>query len=179
MVFQYAINMEDIVSLDGGFLNLISNGRKKKISRFYFMKDKIHCLLAEVLLRYALWTHYNLEAEQIKFRCTDYGKPYLVDKNYIYFNLSHSCDWVMCVLGDRPLGIDVEKLKRKDLYLAKSIYSQEEYQYLLNQSQEKMLKSFFKIWTLKESYVKYKGQGLSIPFDSFFLESIKKIYTYM
>nr|WP_241415114.1 4'-phosphopantetheinyl transferase superfamily protein [Clostridium beijerinckii] len=93
-----------------------------------------------------------------------------MNQKNIYFNISHSGEWVICAVGDFQSGIDIEKVKKSDLSFAKSIYSKEEYEYLLNIPEEEQAKMFCKIWTLKESYVKYIGQGLRTPFNSFFFK---------
>lgn len=169
MVYQYAINTKEIVSLNDvtEYLSIISDERRQRITRFYFIKDKIHSLFAEIILRYALCERYGFSNEYIKFYYSEYGKPYLLDHNDVYFNLSHSGSWVICGIGSVPLGVDVEEMKKKELSIANKIYTKEENYSIFTQSSENRIKTFYKIWTLKESYVKNVGKGLSIPFDSF------------
>ena len=96
-----------------------------------------------------------------------FGKPMLKNFEAIHFNLAHSGDWVVCGVSDDPIGIDVEIIKFIDLGIAKSFFTSQEYNDILNQPKEKQIKYFYKFWTLKESYVKAEGKGLSIPLDSF------------
>lgn len=169
MVYQYAFKTKEILSLNEvvEFLNVISDERKKKINKFYFTKDKVHSLFAEVILRYALWERYGFSNINIKFNQSKYGKPYLVNHKEVYFNLSHSGNWVLCGIGDVQLGVDVEQVKEKALLIANTMYTKGENEFIFKQSPENRLNAFYKIWTLKESYVKNVGKGLNIPFDSF------------
>lgn len=169
MVYQYAINTAKVFDLKEleGYLDLISIERKKRISKFYFTKDKVQSLFAEIILRYILYKRYSFRNDQIKLGYSDYGKPYIVTHSNIHFNLSHSGSWVLCAVGDVPLGIDVEIIKDKDLDISGRIYTKEENDFLFAKPPEDRINTFYKFWTLKESYVKNVGKGLSIPFDSF------------
>lgn len=170
VLYQYAINTGNIVCFHNviDLMDLVVPARKEKIEKFYFDKDKIHSLFAEVLLRFALWEQYGLEDNQIRFQYNKYGKPYLVDLNHVFFNISHSGKWVLCGLADKPLGIDVEQInKNQDLSIADKLYSDKEMEYVYKQSQDDRIKNFFRIWTLKESYVKCIGKGMSVPFHTF------------
>ena len=170
MVYQYAVNISDIREIREvpDLLELVSSERKGKIARFRFDKDKIRCLFAEVLLRYALRERYDI-ADPVIGR-DQYGKPYLVDHPEIFFNLSHSGDWVVCGLGEQKLGIDVERMEELDLSIADDQFSREEAAYLSSLRKEERFSSFYTIWTLKESFTKTDGRGLGIPLNSFFFE---------
>jgi 4'-phosphopantetheinyl transferase len=84
-----------------------------------------------------------------------------------HFNISHSGDWVVCAVDNLPVGIDVEKIHDVDLNLSARFFSEEEHKYLLSLEISKRRNSFFELWTLKESYIKADGRGLSIPLNSF------------
>lgn len=175
MVYQYAINTEAILDLEEleNFFNLISEERRQRILKFHYTKDKVHSLFAEIILRYVLCKQYGFRNEQIKFRYTDYGKPYLAAYKDIHFNLSHSGSWVICVIGEVPLGIDIERMKNKELDIAGRCFTKEERDFIFSQTLQNRVRTFYKLWTLKESYVKNVGMGLSIPFDSFSFRIIK------
>lgn len=168
MIFQYAINTKKIVSLTqvSDLLNIISEERREKINRLYFLKDKLHSLFVEIILRYALWEQYSINSPYIEFKQSEYGKPSFVHYRDIHFNLSHSGDWVICGIGDTPLGIDVEQIKEMKSLFANRIYTEEESAFIDTSPLEDRPKAFYKIWTLKESYVKNVGMGLGIPFNS-------------
>lgn len=181
MIYQYAINTNEIVSMKeiSEFLNIISDERRKKISKFYFVKDKVHSLFAEIILRYALWEQYSLSSPYIEFEKAEYGKPNLANHKDIHFNIAHSGNWVLCGIGNTPLGIDVEQIREVKLSLLESIYTKEENDFIFTQSPENRQKAFYMIWTLKESYVKNVGMGLNIPLNSFsfrFSESNTQFY---
>ncbi|MDP4146585.1 MAG: 4'-phosphopantetheinyl transferase superfamily protein [Bacillota bacterium] len=148
-------------------LNLVSYEKKQRIKRFRFLEDAKRSLFADLLVRYWMCKNLKLKNSHIKFKTNDYGKPYLDGVENVFFNVSHSAQWIVCGLSNGEIGVDIEHIKDADLDIAKRFYSQEEYADLLKKPAAERNKYFFDLWTLKESYIKYKGKGLYIPLDSF------------
>ena len=169
MIRQYAINVTEIKKFSqvSNLLDSISSKRKERIEKFYFDRDKIHSLFGELILRYALWEQFHMTTSDIIIGYTAYGKPYLEGYEHIYFNLSHSGNWVLVGIGDIPIGVDVEQTNEKNILLISKSFTEEEKRMISERDGEEKRRTFYKLWTLKESYVKAIGKGLSIPFDSF------------
>ncbi|MBE5929222.1 MAG: 4'-phosphopantetheinyl transferase superfamily protein [Lachnospiraceae bacterium] len=163
MVYQYICNIEKINNVNdiSRLTDIISFERKEFIKKLRFDKDKIRSILAEVILRYALWDNYGLTSEEILIEKTEYEKPYLKKYPNIHFNLSHSGEWVVCCVGDVSLGIDVEKMEDIDLDIMNDIFAKDEINYVMSHSDKGRLRMFYNIWTLKESYTKNTGEGLN------------------
>ncbi len=91
-------------------------------------------------------------------------KPYLKDYLY-YFNISHSSDYIVLVISDQEVGVDIEKIKKRARKLAHNIVSLEEMSSFLEISEKEYECSVIKIWTIKEAFLKYLGTGLirSLP----------------
>ena len=85
------------------------------------------------------------------FYVDENGKP---QSDKCKFNISHSLGMVVLVVSNKPIGIDIEKIREYDLDLKRFISSDEEFDYI------KTDKDFFSIWTSKESLVKAYGTGL-------------------
>lgn len=150
-------------------LSKVSLEKQRKIARFLRKEDAYRSLLGELLVRQAIIRHTELTNREIRFAANAYGKPFLQNKPEFCFNLSHSGQWVVMIWGWETafLGIDVEKIAPMDMKLAERFFSPPEYEALLLQTGESRLDYFFHLWTLKESYIKALGKGLSIPLDSF------------
>ena len=104
-----------------------------------------------------------------------FNKPYLIHYPNIYFNISHCEQMVACMIGHKPVGIDVEWIRPFSVAAMKKVCSKEEQEWIraAHHSEE----AFFRLWTLKESYIKAVGKGLQIPMKSitFDLEKIGEI----
>jgi len=83
------------------------------------------------------------------------GKPYVENCPY-HFNLSHSGDWLLLAVGDTPVGADIEKITKIRPKTVEKYFSQSEQERVKKNG----TKEFFEIWTQKESYVKYTGEGI-------------------
>lgn len=93
------------------------------------------------------------------------GKPWLPSHPEIYFNISHSGNLAVCAVGESPLGVDIESVRPfKDNLLRKVLsYQEQEMFENMEMSEEERQKLFFRLWTLKESFVKADGCGIRIP----------------
>ncbi|MBU3112549.1 4'-phosphopantetheinyl transferase family protein [Clostridium lacusfryxellense] len=165
----YAVKILDINEEELEDLCLfISPDKKLKINRYINKQDKIRTLIGEILIRSIIVEKLKIKNKNIVFGTNKYGKPYLKDYPLMNFNISHSSEFVVCVIDDKSIGIDIEKVKHiKYDDIAKNFFSLSEFEYIIGQTLDFQLSKFYEIWTLKESYIKCCGQGLSIPLQSF------------
>ncbi len=143
----------------------VSPEKRARIPRFFREEDRIRGLIADILARSVITRETGLENHQIEFYTNDYGKPFLKGRTDFQFNLSHSGIWVVCAVDNQPIGIDVERIQSIDLDISKNYFSPDEHQDLM--TQEDKFAYFFTLWSLKESYIKIVGKGLSLPLNSF------------
>ena len=84
-----------------------------------------------------------------RFLYNEHGKP-LLDGVPLFFNVTHSGSITAAVFGERECGIDAEERKpRKTETIEKRLTAAERQE------------DFFRLWTAKEAYVKYKGASLA------------------
>lgn len=148
--------------------------RRTKVDRIHSQSDRIQSLAAGALLQAAL-SDLGLKStpdRPLRFAVNEYGKPYLVDYPQVHFNLSHSGERVMCAVWDREVGCDVERIRTgsaasKAERVAKYFTYAERAWLASKDTTEHAEEKFFRLWTLKESYVKAVGKGLAIPLNSF------------
>jgi 4'-phosphopantetheinyl transferase len=135
--------------------------RYEKIHALRFREDQERSLLAGLLLRQIIID--NLGTEPGHFEFNPFGKPALAGCSKFHFNLSHAGSWIVCAIDHQPIGVDVEKMEAVDCTaMAKVAFSPKEKQLLQGKSGAAQLDYFYAVWTMKESYCKAVGQGLSI-----------------
>lgn len=127
--------------------------------------------ITRALLRTVLSQYEECPPSQWEFSEHHRGKPHITKPNTrLFFNLSHSIEWIVCAVARFPIiGIDIERCNRDVAIerLAKRFFSPQEYRDLLNFSGEAQKNRFFDYWTLKESYIKARGEGISLGLEKF------------
>jgi 4'-phosphopantetheinyl transferase len=137
----------------------MSPEKRARILRMRYKKDAQAALTAHRLLCYALKRTYGIEPRPEDWGAGQNGKPYLKNIKGIHFNISHSGRVAMCAVNNEPVGVDVEMVRPFSDNVIRRIMSAEEREALASvQDRDKL---FFKIWTLKEAYLKFTGSGIS------------------
>lgn len=119
-----------------------------------------HRLLRECLKPFGI--DYDESTPIIKGK---YGKPALEEHPDIHFNISHADGICACIVSDRECGIDCERIRDFRPNILKRIFSEQEQTYFRNVPDEEKNTAFFRLWTLKEAYIKAIGRGLSFPMN--------------
>lgn len=168
MIEVYLCRMPDKRGCDFlvNLLPLVSVKRQSRIKKFKRIDDAFRSLISELLVCYVLCSKYHLKANELEWETNEYGKPFFPQYPFFHFNVSHSGQWVVCAVHDKPIGADIEQVLPIHLQLGKDVFTVQEYRYIVN-GQEDAVSAFYDIWTLKESYVKACGKGLFMPLHSF------------
>lgn len=158
---------------------------KDKVNSYKNNGDKARSLVSLLLREYVF--EKVLDVKNPSIRIADGGKPYLEDYSNFFFNISHSGSYVVCVIGNQEVGVDIQLHKKVSEGFGKRFFCREEMAYLETVAEESEItkvdmievdmtesgttedskeaeKRFFSIWTKKESYVKYLGTGMKEDF---------------
>lgn len=151
-------------------LNKIEKERRQKILSNSNEKNRLRSLTAGSLLHDALCRELGLsEKDEPPFEIAyeKRGKPYLTEYPDVYFNLSHSGDYVCCAVGDMPVGIDIQRITDVKEGLAHRFFTERDNQKLAACDEEERKKLFFRMWSIKESYIKLTGRGMEEGLNTF------------
>ena len=136
-------------------LSLLPDERIRRSERYRFEKDRLACLTSFLLLLYGLSDKGITEFPQIlKNR---YGKPFFAESS-LHFNISHCSKAVCCAVSGNNIGADIQDTVTDFESIIGVVMSERE-QNLIRSSDDPCI-TFTKLWSLKESYVKYLGTGL-------------------
>lgn len=159
--------------------SLLAPAEVERAGRFHFERDRDSFIIARGMLRTILSAYLELPPAELRFISNEYGKPALSDDDNavgLRFNVSHSRELALCAVArGRDVGIDVEYV-RADFAsdgVAERFFSRPEVAALRNLPQNRRTAGFFNCWTLKEAYIKARGEGLSFPLDRFHVSLVE------
>ena len=149
-------------------LKLLPEETCKKVNGFARSNDSQRSLLGELLARHLLHKATGEPLPDEAFITGDKGKPAHDGFRGIHFNITHSGDWVAVALSSGCVGVDVERMRKIPEGVARRFFSEAENQWLDSAKSEDERKDiFFTLWTLKESFLKAIGKGLTKSLSSF------------
>ena len=157
----------------------LSTDERQRRDRFVFERDRLLYQVAHALVRLTLSRYVSVDPRSWRFVPNRYGRPEIVapaDHGRLRFNLSHTPGLAtVAVAVDREIGVDVENVERRaaSLKIADHYFSPAEVADLKRLPPQHQHEAFFDYWTLKESYIKARGMGLSIPLDQFSFRLVK------
>src|SRR6516165_2909080 len=148
---------------------LLNGGERARATRFTFERNQRQYTAAHALKRLALSAVGSATPHSWAFEETPGGKPRVCGWSGPYFNLSHCRGRVACAVStDLELGIDVENVSQHaPLELAERYFAEEEGRWLRDLPQRQQSLGFFRLWTLKEAFVKATGRGLAESLQNF------------
>lgn len=153
----------------------LSQFEKQRNARFRFARDRSRDLMARWLMRKALAEYTDQQPQLLLIERSDKGKPYLqniphtIPAHALHFNLSHTRDWVVMAVAKHCVGVDIESTQRKNdvLAIANHYFFGAELDELRSFPSMQQAQRFFDYWTLKEAYMKARGEGISLGLNNF------------
>lgn len=164
--------LKNLVFLDGI--------RRQKVCQCRNLEDKKRSLLAGYLIQAGAkeWMteegglQRNAKPLSLSYIYSEYGKPYLKGKKNLYFNISHSRNYVVCAFSNQEVGIDIQVHRKEKGNLVKRFFPPEDQELM-----ERLVKAggdpekiFFRMWAVKEAYMKLTGEGLRQGLDKSVIE---------
>ncbi len=151
-------------------LDKVEERRREKILSSKNRRAALQSLAAGSLLHEVLCRETGLAPQSAPPFFLEYGergKPRLRDYPGLYFNLSHSGGYVCCGAGDVPMGVDIQQMRSLKEGVARRFFTERDNRILAACREEEREKLFFRLWSIKESYVKLTGRGIAEDFDRF------------
>ncbi len=149
----------------------VDKERLEQVLRIRPEKSRMRSLLAGYCLQCAVKDTMEIagvEPLSFEYYRGEQGKPYLVNYPEVFFNLSHSGQFAACGIDKQEVGIDIQEEQNVKERLAERFFTDEEYQELQAvEDVSKRQKLFFRLWAVKESYIKLSGMGMKQGLNTF------------
>ncbi|MDM8557230.1 4'-phosphopantetheinyl transferase superfamily protein [Candidatus Parabeggiatoa sp. HSG14] len=170
--FVFPNEIQD-VELLSAYEKLMTPEEQAQRQRFHFAKHQHQYLVTRALIRTTLSRYTEIEPGHWRFSKNAYGRPEIIASEgmpSLRFNLSHTDGLVICgIVLKQDVGVDVENIERHGatVDIADRFFSPQEVKDLYAIDEKERRTHFFDYWTLKESYIKARGMGLSLPLEQF------------
>ena len=156
------------------YRQLLTDDERARERGFHFQQDAHRYLVTRALVRTTLSRYCDVDPTHWRFKTTEFGRPWVANPMLegppLVFNLSHTEGLVICAIASGgSLGVDTEDCERKraPVEIADTCFAPDEVSALRSLPALTQQRRFFDYWTLKESYIKARGNGLSLPLDKF------------
>lgn len=156
------------------YVPLLTEAERAKAARFHFAADRNRHITSRALFRTVLPEYLGIPHPALRFRSDRFGRPSLDNPEALAcgldFNLSHTAGLIaLAVTCHSVVGVDVENASYQQpaMELASRFFSPDEVASLRSFAGMALNLEFYRHWTLKESYLKAYGVGLSLPLDRF------------
>jgi 4'-phosphopantetheinyl transferase len=145
-------------------LPLLSAEELATANRFRFEEHRVLYAFAHGALRVVLARYAGGDPRGLEFERVGNGRPELRGRE-VRFNLAHTAGLVLIgVAKSADIGVDAEFVaaeRGRDEQLAQRVFTPGELAAWRRDD------CFFERWTLKEAYIKARGEGLSLELRSF------------
>jgi len=162
----------DDPAVEQGCALLLDEDELARAGRFRFARHRHEFLATHALARTALSQAHPLPQRAWSYTCNEFGKPAPEPRCGLSFNQSNSLGLAVCLVGrllsTPEVGVDVESFARAEsiLPLANRVFSPAEQAQLAALPTADRPARALSLWTLKEAYIKARGQGLSLPVEN-------------
>ncbi|WP_158300690.1 4'-phosphopantetheinyl transferase superfamily protein [Chromobacterium sp. ATCC 53434] len=140
----------------------LGQAERLRLSTMRRPSRRLQFLASRWLLRKLAGAKLGIAPERLALDASEAGAPYFPDHPGCFPAISHSGERVACALARQPVGLDLEtpSPKRSIAQIAEWLFSPDE-QEMLRQNAAQAPDLFLHMWTLREAWLKQRGQGLS------------------
>lgn len=160
------------------YRELLNDQERARHDRYRHERDRLLHLTARLMTRTILSRcEPGISPRDWTFRPGPHGKPEIagpeIQSGRWHFNVTHTEGVVVLAVSEgSPVGVDVERIDRPSNFegLARRFFAPEEAAVIAAAEESQRAALFYRIWTLKEAYVKAIGKGLAHPLDAFWFD---------
>jgi 4'-phosphopantetheinyl transferase len=153
----------DTADAEGLDLEVLDDEERARASRWQGAGNS-PSTLGRALVRHTLSDYTGHSPGSWRFENGRHGKPALLAPDLtLQFNLSHSGRWLaVAVSREAPLGVDIQEKDagRPIARLARRYFTRREVEELDGLGAEDYLSHFYRLWALKEAWIKARGDSL-------------------
>ncbi|MDM9630302.1 4'-phosphopantetheinyl transferase family protein [Robiginitalea aurantiaca] len=163
-ILLFKVELKKYYSAIATFLGILDDDELQRAHRYHFLKDKNRFIICRAFLKMALSKTTGTNLSDIRIDTGHNKKPVLSSHPDVFFNVSHSGQYALIAIGDKPVGVDVERVNREFDFsdIKVKIFNPKERQVLDFAADTE--RQFYEFWTRKEAVLKATGKGIDDDF---------------
>ena len=162
----WRFNLDCSEDLFNQFKSFLDQEELFRADRLLNLQKRKQFIVARAYLKQILGAYQKVNPKQINLQYNAHGKPALAESHHssLSFNLSHSENWaVLAAVDSFAVGIDLEKTDPDIDFISivQQYFDDQEKLFLLQYSEQRQRRGFYRLWTRKEALLKADGLGFS------------------
>lgn len=139
----------------------LDSRKRERALNYKFDRDRKNCILGDYALRRLVCSETGCAIEKVRLSSDGNGRPFILYPSGagLSCSVSHSGSYVVAAVSSVPVGIDIEQIKVNDIDVASRVCTERELLYLNENASDSG--AFYRIWTVKEAYLKCIGTGIT------------------
>lgn len=150
--------------------SVLSDDERRRAARYASQTEQRRFVVSRGMLRTLLARYTGIDPYDVPLAYSPHGKPRVPMAGAPEFSVSHSEDLaVYAVTRSRQVGVDIEGIRPRpdSMDIASAFFARSEISTLLAAPATEHTATFLACWTRKEAYLKARGEGLTVPLNSF------------
>ena len=152
-------------------IRCLTENECRRFDQYQFQHDVKFSVIGQLLIRYLLSRAFQKKSSSFEIDRTQSNRPWVDCKPAFDFNVSHHSHLVAIAgtfhgqVGCDTMTYSSDIHRHNYQRLARKILSHDELNYFEQRTVDEfdLSRCFYRFWCLKESYVKWLGQGLTYP----------------
>lgn len=141
------------------FFKYSQEEHRQKIKKCITAEKRNTEAISQIFAKICIKKTFNIDIKEQEIRYGEFKKPYLFGYPHVHFNISHSEGLLVCAVYDKPIGIDIEKVRDYPANLIRKVCSEKELEFVLKSGNVNY--EFCRLWTKKEACLKLHSMGFS------------------
>jgi len=165
--FKAYFGVSDIQGMKQELINQLSSGEKEELELYTNLKRQREYLSSRLALK-ELASRYGIDLEEFHIQKDDLGQPYgEIEEQHYYVSIAHTNQQAFCGISKaHAIGVDLEPLDRKVPGRLVNRIKHPNEDNLVNVIEA------IRLWTIKEAYIKLRGQGLRLNMNQVPIEKV-------
>jgi len=154
----WRINISSNLTLLQCLSTVLTDDELARAARYIHAHDRDRFIISRGAIKFIMGSYLDRQPLLIEIESGLNKKPF-IKESPLFYNISHSGDWIVLAVSDSEIGIDTEVVNHSFDFndITTEYFSPDESRFI---NEAKSPDRFFMLWTRKEALIKATAKGL-------------------